>query len=175
MIETTLIVAVSKDLMIAAAGQEKAASTVWTSAEDKKFFNQKSKEVGSMIMGSKTFATIGRALPGRKSVVMTREPEKWQAQYDDENIVFTNKSAKEILADLENQGFKKVAICGGRAVYNLFLHLGLVDQIFMTIEPVEFGQGIKLLVDEKILENFDLVSEKKLNEEGTLLREYLKR
>lgn len=173
-IKTSLIVATSKDLYISPEKKEDQPSTVWTSKEDKQFFNAKSKEIGAMIMGSKTFATIGRALPGRLSVVMTRNPEKWQAEYVDENLLFTSDSPEGILQSLEEKGFEEVAICGGRAIYNLFLELGLVNRIYLTVEPVEFGAGIKLLNDDSLLNGFKLETEKELNEQGTVLREYSK-
>ena len=173
-IKTSLIVATSRDLFISPEKKEDQPSTVWTSKEDKKFFNEKSKEIGVMIIGSKTFATIGRSLPGRLSLVMTRNPEKWQAKYEDENLIFTDKSPQQLLQFLENKGFKEVAICGGRAIYNLFLKLDLVDKIYLTVEAINFGNGVKLLDDERILENFKLDQEKVLNEKGTLLREYSK-
>ena len=171
-IRTTLIVATSRDLFISPEKKEDQPSTVWTSKEDKKFFNEKSKEIGVMIMGSKTFATIGRALPGRLSVVMTRNPSKWMSEYKDENLIFTDKNPQQILHDLELEGYQEVAICGGKAIYNLFLELDLVDKIYLTIEPVTFGSGIKLLNDDGILNNFYLGKELPLNDNGTLLREY---
>ena len=174
LIKTSLIVATSKDLFISPEKKEDQPSTVWTSREDKQFFNEKSKTIGVMIMGSKTFATIGRALSGRLSVVMTRNPEKWQAKFEDENLIFTDKSPQQLLQFLEDKGFKEVAICGGRAIYNLFLELNLVDKIYLTIEPVDFGSGIKLLNDDGILNNFYLEKELPLNDKGTLLREYSK-
>ena len=137
-IKTTLIVATSRDLFISPEEKEDQPSTVWTSKEDKQFFNEKSKEIGVMIMGSKTFATIGRALPGRLSVVMTRDPGKWMTEYKDENLLFTDKSPHQILQDLEIKGYQEVAICGGKAIYNLFLELGMVDKIYLTVETGYF-------------------------------------
>ena len=171
-IKTSLIVATSRDLFISPEEKEDQPSTIWTSKEDKQFFNQKSKAIGVMIMGSKTFATIGRALQGRLSVVMTRNPEKWQTEYEDENLIFTDKNPQQLLQFLEDKGFEEVAICGGRAIYNLFLELGLVDKIYLTVEPVDFGSGIKLLDNDGISNNFYLEKEIPLNEKGTLLREY---
>lgn len=169
--EVILLVAMSTDGFIAPLDQEKLPSTVWTSPEDKQFFTEKSKEIGTMIMGSKTFETIGRALPGRRSIVMTSKPENY-TKFNDPNLFFTNESPEEILADLSKQGVKQVALCGGAKIYNLFLEKGLVDKMFLTVEPHVFGDGVKLF-GGKIEEKFKLLSQRKLNEEGSLLLEYL--
>lgn len=165
-----LIAAMSIDGFIAPLKKENEPSTVWTSKEDKQFFNQKSREIGTMIMGSRTFETIGRALPDRRSIVMTSRPEKY-ASYVDKNLIFTNSSPEEVLADLAGNGVKEVALCGGASIYALFLKKGLVDKLFLTVEPQIFGDGIKLFSEEAKHE-FKLLSVKKLNEVGTMLLEY---
>ena len=168
--EVILLVAMSTDGFIAPTDQEKLPSTVWTSKEDKQFFTEKSKEIGTLIMGSKTFETIGRALPGRRSIVMTSRPENY-VNFDDLNLIFTSQSPEEILAELSKQGVKQVALCGGARIYTLFLQKGLVDKMFVTVEPYVFSEGIKLFNDG-IEEKFQLVEQRKLNEKGTLLLEY---
>lgn len=169
--EVILLAAMSTDGFIAPLDQEKLPSTVWTSSEDKQFFTEKSKEIGIMIMGSKTFDTIGRALSGRRSIVMTSKPDNY-VKFDDPNLLFTNENPEEILTNLRLQGVKQVALCGGARIYNLFLQKNLVDKMFLTIEPHIFGAGVKLF-NEKIEEKFQLLEQKKLNEQGTLLLEYV--
>lgn len=170
--EVILIAAVSIDGFIAPIDKESLPSTTWTSREDWRFFTRKSKEIGTMILGSKTFETIGKALPERKMVVMTSEPERY-ASYDDSNLFFTKDEAEEILADLAKQSCEQVALCGGSHIYNLFMQKGLVDRMFLTFEPFVFGEGIKLF-NGKNEQKFQLVSQEKLNESGTLVLEYVK-
>jgi len=168
--EVILLVAMSVDGFIAPLHQEKLPSTVWTSPEDKQFFTEKSKAIGVMIIGSKTFETIGKALPGRRSIVMTSQPKKY-AKFDGPNLIFTSQSPEEILTDLNKQGIQQVALCGGASVYNVFLQKCLVDRMFITVEPHVFGEGVKLF-SGKMKEKFKLLNQKKLNEKGTLLLEY---
>ena len=170
--EVILLVAMSSDGFIAPADQEKLPSTTWTSPEDKQFFTEKSKAIGTLIMGSKTFETIGRALPGRRSIVMTSSLERYTKFNNDPNLFFTSESPEEILADLSKQEVKQVALCGGTSIYNLFLQKGLVDKMFLTIEPHVFGEGVKLFRDQ-VEDKFKLLEQKKLNEKGTLLLEYV--
>ncbi len=170
--EVILIAAISIDGFIAPADKKTLSSTAWTSKEDLHFFVKKSKEAGTLIMGSKTFETIGKALPERKMFVMTSQPERY-ASYEDPSLSFTKATAEEILADLSNQGCEKVALCGGSHIYSLFMQKGLVDRMFLTIEPFVFGEGIKLF-SGKNEQKFELISQEKLNENGTLVLEYAK-
>jgi dihydrofolate reductase len=170
--EVILIAAISIDGFIAPADKESLPSTTWTSKEDWHFFTKKSKEIGTLIMGSKTFETFKRALPERKIIVMTSKPERY-VDYKDESLSFTKATAEEILADLTKQGCERAALCGGSQIYNLFMQKGLVDRMFLTIEPFVFGEGIKLF-NGKNEQKFELVSQEKLNESGTLVLEYAK-
>ena len=47
----------------------------WSSAEDKRFFKQITTESGLVLMGRRTYESIGRNLPGRINVVMSRQKE----------------------------------------------------------------------------------------------------
>ena len=67
----------------------------------------------------------------------------------------------------------KVLLAGGARVYSSFIKEGLVDEIYLTVEPVIFGQGKPLLADGDSDVNLKLVSSKKLNKNGTLLLKYI--
>ena len=66
-----------------------------------------------VIMGRKTFESIGRPLPGRKNVVITRD-EQWQAEGVE--VVSSPELALESVADVE-----EVMIIGGGNIYQQFL------------------------------------------------------
>lgn len=113
----------------------------WTGTADKKYFVSVTKTSGVMIMGSKTFDTIGKALPERKSIVLTRDPGRTSR---DENLVFTDQSPEQIVEDLEAQGFDSGVLIGGSVVNTLFMEKNLVDEIHVTIVPKIFGTGLSL-------------------------------
>ncbi|MBF0204054.1 MAG: dihydrofolate reductase, partial [Desulfamplus sp.] len=48
----------------------------WTGKADKKKFVEITKKAGAVIMGSTTFDTIGKRLPNRKNIVMTRNASR---------------------------------------------------------------------------------------------------
>ena len=92
-------------------------------------------------MGRKTYEIIGRPLPSRLNVVMTRNPEHYVSAT---NQVFTSKEPGEILSWLEQEGYRTAIIAGGAEVYRLFLEAGLVDEILLTLEPIIFPGKVRL-------------------------------
>lgn len=139
----------------------------WTSPEDKKFFVTLTKESGIMIMGRKTFDTIGRSLPGRKTIVYTRDTVTLQSLSDVET---TSEPPAILLERLEASGAQSVVICGGSAIYSLFMKSGLVSDVYLTIEPIFFGQGVTLFHDT-IDFSLELLETRQLNK-STLLNHY---
>jgi len=161
--EVFIIAALTADGLIAKNSNHPA---LWTSKEDKQFFQEKTKEAGIMIMGAHTFATIGRSLPGRKTIVYTRNPQKIDSHLP--NVRATNTPPKQLLEELKAQGHTKIAICGGSAIYTLFLQSGLVDKLYLTIEPTLFGRGMGLFTADLEVK-LHLVSSRKLSDDVVLL------
>jgi dihydrofolate reductase len=112
----------------------------WTGKEDKKKFVEITQRAGAMIMGSRTFDTIGRALPGRRNIVMTRN----RSRQSDGNLVFTDQPPDLILRGLVQEGFSEVALIGGAQINSLFARANLIDEIYLTVVPVVFGKGLSL-------------------------------
>lgn len=121
----------------------------WTGKEDKRLFVRITKAAGVLIMGSKTYDTIGGPLPGRKNVVLTRDKSR---RSDFPNLVFTGKPPREVLADLQAEGYTTAVLAGGTIVNTLFAREGLIDEIMLTICPLFFGDGIALFSEQVALE-----------------------
>ena len=93
----------------------------WHLPADLKFF--KRVTLGKpVIMGRKTYQSIGRPLPGRKNIVLTR----------DENLVIegvdcvqTIEQAQALLGDID-----EVMIIGGATIYEQFL--SKADRLYLT-------------------------------------------
>ena len=159
-----LIAAITADGLI---GRDAAQSSIdWTSGADKQFFAQTTKALGIMIMGSKTFSTIGRALPERETIVMTSHPESFGTV---DGVEFTSEPPAAIIERLQSLGHSGVAICGGASVYHQFMAAGLVDELYLTIEPLVFGQGVPLFSDSLDCK-LQLVSSERLGEHSVLNR-----
>lgn len=137
----------------------------WTSKEDKKLFTTVTKEAGVIVMGSKTFATIGRALPGRRTIVYTSRPSEITA----EDVEATTESPEQLVARLKAEGAAGLAVCGGASIYDLFMRAGVISEVYLTIEPLFFGSGVPLFA-QSLHTNLALQEVSKLNEHTVLLR-----
>lgn len=110
-----MIACVSKD-----SGLGKDGELLWYIPEDMKFFRETTK--GSMvIMGRKTFESIGRKLPGRENVVLSSR--KGGA----EDVTWcTREGLDEILRSTAGKKF----IIGGASLYAMFLPEA--EKIYLT-------------------------------------------
>lgn len=143
----------------------------WTSKQDKQFFRAETKKAGAVIFGSSTYDTIGRPMPDRLNIVMTRTPEKYAAVEKPGLLEFSADLPRAILGRLEERGFKSVVIGGGSVIYSFFLKDKLVDEIYLTIAPKIFGAGIALFQQMDIPEvDCELMSCTKLTKNEVLVR-----
>jgi dihydrofolate reductase len=155
--KVTLLMALTADGKI---GKDAAHFPDWSGKEDKKRFKQITMDAGVVIMGSATYDTIGRPLPGRKNIVLTRKTDRL-ASHD--NLVFTNQKPDEILKDLASEGFVRVILIGGAQINYLFAREGLIDEMILTYCPKIFGTGLDVF-SEEISMNLSLLSVEKLDE-----------
>lgn len=138
----------------------------WTGSADKKMFMQVTKDAGVVIMGSKTYDTIGRPLPGRKNIVITRNTSRVS---DSPQLVYTSQKPQEILQGLQEEGFTKAAVIGGSQINTLFAREGLIDEYILTIAPKIFGDGLNLFSDSLDID-LELLESTILEEKYLLLR-----
>ncbi len=155
--KVTLLMAVTLDGRI---GRTADHFVDWAGKEDRKIFVEITRRAGVVIMGSKTFDTIGKPLPGRRNVILTRNKGRKSSW---ENLVFTDKEPRNILSGLEKEGFSEAVLAGGAKINSLFAKEGLIDEIVVTISPLIFGQGFSLF-DEYISMNLNLEQVERLGE-----------
>lgn len=139
--KVTMMMAVTVDGKIA---RNNAHFPDWTGKEDKQLFKELTQKAGVVIMGSKTFDTIGKPLPHRKNIILTRNKNRTSEK---ENLVFTQKNPGEIIADLSAEGYREAILAGGARINYLFAKENLIDELLITISPIVFGEGISLLSD----------------------------
>lgn len=124
----------------------------WTSGADKKMFVAETKNAGVIIMGLSTYNTLGQPLPGRLNMVLNPEPDT--SKNIPGSLEYTNLQPHELLASLEKRGFKTAILGGGAMVNGLFLRENLINEIWLTVEPKVFGEGLPLFRDADV--NLDL-------------------
>lgn len=169
-----MVAAVSLDEYIARNNESDILQ--WTSKEDKVFFSELKSKHNMFIMGSKTYRELPiKPVPGTLRVVMTHAPEKYINEQISGQIEFVNLSAKEIVLKYSLR-FDEALILGGSHVYQQFIEADLVDEIYLTIEPIKHVNGTPLLSSGKKLEDAVELPESKitnLNNTGTTLRHYI--
>lgn len=149
-------------------------STDWTSEEDKIYFRKVLKICDVVLIGKKTWETAKEPLSKRNCIVFSRS-ENQIDQTNQKNPIFVNPSKTDVKKLISESGYKRVAILGGAQTYAFCLENGMLDELYLTIEPIVFGNGINLFTANSFLDaKFKLVSSEKLNPQGTLLLRYKK-
>ena len=146
---------------------ESHRATSWTSTADKKFFVRRTKEAGVVVMGRKTFDTFARPLKDRRLIIMSRDP----ATVTVEGVESTKESPAELTARLQKEGVTEIAICGGTSVYSQFMEAGLVSELYLTVMPKLFGEGV-LLFNTPQDKNLQLVSAEVMDDANSVLLHY---
>lgn len=138
----------------------------WTSRQDKAMFKQITQKAGVVVMGSKTYDAIGRPLPGRKNIVLTRNKQRRSTHQD---LIYTDSEPAALLAELQAAGFQEVVLAGGATINTLFARQGLIDEIRITYSPTVFGTGLTLFAGEVSMD-LQLLQFEQLGEDEILVR-----
>ncbi len=116
----SIIVAASENNVIGRENQ-----LPWRLSTDLKYFKQTT--LGKpIIMGRKTFESLGKPLPGRPNIVVTR-----QADYGQDGIIVTSSLADAIIAAAAFN-IDEVFITGGSEIFSQALQASLVQRIYIT-------------------------------------------
>lgn len=123
--EIILIAAVSKDKVIGKQG-----GIPWKIKEDLSFFKKKTLN-SPIIMGRATYNSIGRPLPNRLNIVMTRSAK------NTEGVTEVTSVEKAIEAASINRDSSRVYIIGGQNIYKEFLpiaHRMIITEVDLYIK-----------------------------------------
>lgn len=100
--------------------------------DDLKFFRDQTLN-RTVVMGRNTFKAMGKALPYRQNLVLTREPT--QRDHDEHPEVFF--LTPELLEHFDN-----FDVIGGAEIYRLFLQKRLVDEMYLTVMDLDVTEGV---------------------------------
>jgi len=95
-----------------------------------------------IIMGRKTFDSIGRALPGRLNVVLTGNKD-WQA--DNGSVA---GSIDDALNLAKETGSERIFVIGGGQIYKLFLAYASPKRLLNTLNGI--GLSVSALAQPRI-------------------------
>ena len=124
--EIVLIAAVDINLAIGKEGK-----IPWDIKEDLKFFRENTENT-AIVMGRATYDSIGRPLPNRKNIVMTRSIQGRDG-------VVEVSSSQEAINEARSYS-EKVNIIGGEYIYKEFLPLAtklLITEIELEVDSAD--------------------------------------
>lgn len=160
----SLVVATAKNNVIGRNNQ-----LPWHLPQDLKYF--KATTYGKpIIMGRKTFESIGKPLPGRPNIVITRQ-KNWQAEGT--LVVSSVEAALEAAQQLSNdkgQPYDEIMVIGGAEIYRYAQPLA--DRVYLTKIDVDVEGGDAFFV-ELPLSQWQLISEKEGDKEASLKHKFL--
>ena len=171
-ITVSIVAAMTADGLIDAAGSSRSFD--WTTQADKKYYIDAIKRAGVVVTGSRTFKPMRRFPKGMKYFVYTRKPEELiNPRPELIDVQPTQASPQDLIKQIAAEGYSEVIISGGSSVYTMFLQAGVVDKVYLSIEPLMFGKGVRLV--DGVLDDVKLKLEDvgKLGDEGTVVLEYL--
>jgi len=134
----SFVVAAAKNNVIGKDNQ-----LVWNLPNDMKFFKNVTWGM-PVVMGRKSFESLGKALPGRKNIVLTRQ-EGWNAK-----DVIVVKSMEEAKAVVKEMDVKEMMVIGGGEIFKMVMpeakriYLTRVDAepegdaFFPKVDPAEW-------------------------------------
>jgi dihydrofolate reductase len=144
----------------------------WSSSEDQQYFRKIWNDSPLIIMGSSTF-DFDPIKPSSKSLlhIMTRNPEKYEKYEVPGELEFSSETPEELVKRFGAQ-FEQMLVVGGPHVATSFFKDGMVDELWLTLEPKIFGEGGNFAVGEDLDVELSLLSMEKINERGTLILKY---
>ena len=125
----SIIVAVGKNREIG-----KGNKLLWHIPEDLK--NLKEITTGkTVIMGRKTFESIGRSLPNRKNIVLSKNGDK--ESFEQKGIELY-QNLENLISDYKNSE-EEIFIIGGEQIYREFMQKGLINRLYISY--IEFSDS----------------------------------
>lgn len=124
--------------------------SAFTSQEDKTYFRAALADFDATIIGAGTFRAereifVTPREPRRLQMIVTRNPAAFANDAKPGELEFTNESPRALISSLRSRGVRRTALLGGAQMHSLFLDAGVVDQLWLTLEPRLFGTGTHLL------------------------------
>ncbi len=152
--------------MIAAIGKNRELGEenklIWKIPTDMARFRDKTRG-HPVIMGRKTYESIGRLLPGRANIIITRDNN-----YKVEGAIMVDSIEKAIEEAKKAEGSDEVFIMGGAQIYTL--GLPYADRLYLTVINSEAPMADAFFPDYREFKKV-IFSEKR--EEDSLQYEFL--
>lgn len=139
----------------------------WTSKEDWEFFQDSLNGMDAVVVGNNTYVAAQDRLRKRNAFVFLEGEEGVRKEG---SVTFFDPARVSVRKLLEE--YSRVAVLGGSRVYGYMFEQGMMDELFVTVEPHVFGRGKEMVTGCTTTKNLRLKSIKQLNDHGTILLHY---
>lgn len=148
--------------------------TAFASNEDRAFFRDALLGFDCSVAGRKTYEagrdSILRAREGsRLQVVLTTTPERFAGDARPEHLEFRNCGVADVARELAGRGRSRCAVLGGPPLYREARAQGLLNELWITVEPVAFGEGVRMF-DGPVDFGFEFLSCEALSSRTLILK-----
>lgn len=148
--------------------------TAFASPADQRFFRQALRTFDCAVMGGGGYRAarepiVANLTSGHLRVVLTRTPDRYAADARPGVLEFRSDDAAAVIRNLAARGYARCALVGGARLLTSCARARLLDELWLTIEPVAFGEGRRLLLGAGEF-RFELISTELLGPSTVLLR-----
>ena len=135
----------------------------WLSQEYGRGFVEICQRTKAVIMGRTTYDILSPDhLPLQQDGTLLVRTHGTSATPAQPNVVFTDGPPPGIVELLTARGHDEAVIIGGTQAVSDFVKAGLVNQMYLVVEPVLFGAGLPILRDVDVDHQLTLLDVRKL-------------
>ena len=147
--------------------------TPWSDAVWDSYYKM-ARQFKAVVLGRRTYELMKRVGEFEKignpfTVIVTKKDF-----IPNSNFVIA-RSPKEALKILREKNFSKVLVGGGGTLNSSFMEENLIDEIFLDVEPLVFGKGIKLFSGGDFEARLELIKVKNISPNEIQLHYKVKR
>lgn len=114
-------------------GIGKSNTLMWHIPDDLKRFKQLTTG-HPIIMGRKTFESIGRVLPNRTNIIITRDPS-----FTVPEAIITHSLEEAFRQAQDKPGADEIFVIGGGQIFKEAMEKSFVDKLYLTLVKGDFG------------------------------------
>jgi dihydrofolate reductase len=155
--KTILYMAVTANGYIAKENDD----TSWITTQEWNSYSAMVRKAGNLIIGHRTYDILTKqpefAEFSEVKIVVVSSND-FQTLSPNHSIVKTPQEALDVLKD-----FTEVIVAGGGNLNASFMKEKLVDEIYLDIEPIALGKGIKLFADGDFEAKLQLIESKNIS------------
>lgn len=171
-----LYMAMTVNGMVAGEGDD----TSWTSEEDWESFIKKTEEIGNLVIGRRTYELMLREgsidyFKKPLTIIVVCRQKRYKTNYHSKHKVLVTHSPQAAIKILEGTNFRKVLVAGGGKLNASFMREGLIDEIYLDIEPKILGEGIRLFAEGDFNAYLELLGVRNLSSQTIQLHYRVKR